>query len=193
MKNDTFSIWANHVKAIKKQLPFGPIKKIYNEDGKLHCSSGPASISPTRVIHYLNGRKHGIDADVFGSIFYYYENIMIPRHYFENPETLTVKEVLEHKNQEIRYVGLKLVGLDRLRDISTKIHSCKKSGMELFKVPGVFDEPISYLKVINGTAELDGTFKNYFLCVPPDIKTCKAAVAWTFGVDSKSYHPSQET
>jgi hypothetical protein len=65
--------------------------------------------------------------------------------------------------------------------------------MELFQVDGVFSEPLTYLKVLNSTPEVDGTQKEYFLCVPPTMKQCKQAVAWTFGLDAEDYNPCQET
>jgi hypothetical protein len=49
------------------------------------------------------------------------------------------------------------------------------------------------VKVLNGTPEPDGTRKLYFLTVPPGTKTCKEAIAWTFGVDAKDYHPDVES
>lgn len=39
-----------------------------------------------------------------------------------------------------------------------------------------------------------GSFKDYFLRVPPQIKTASEAVAWTFGFDKvQEYAPSIET
>jgi len=133
---------------------------------------------------------------------YYYENIRIPPKYHQavaDPELLTVEEVLKHTNQEVRYVGIKIVGFDRIM----KHKNCKiidrdeKKGQVLFTISGIFEEPVAYVKVINSTAEPDGSFKNYFLCVPPPsegIKSCAAAVAWTFGFkNAEDYHPEQET
>lgn len=62
-----------------------------------------------------------------------------------------------------------------------------------FQFQVYFEEPILFLKVINGTVELDGSYKNYYLCVPPTMKSCKEAVAWTFRMSAEEYVPSQET
>ena len=45
------------------------------------------------------------------------------------------------------------------------------------------------VKVINSTAEADGTHKEYFLRVPPAITTAQEAVAWTFSMNSEEYQP----
>lgn len=195
MKNSGFEAWKARLEYMEKEFPFGPTQKFTNEDGNLHRDDGPAFISPTRIIYYINGRKHGIDADKYGSINYYYENIRIPSHYFTKPENLSVEEVLEHKNAEVRYVGMKIIGMDKiLSHKGTRIvHKDTKKDMILFQFDGGLTEPINYLKVVNSTQESDGSYKNYYLCVPPDMKTCKQAVAWTFGIDEKKYNPSQET
>lgn len=195
MKNSEFEAWRARLDYFGKEFPFGQIQKFTNEVGNLHRDDGPAYISLTRITHYKDGRKHGIDADKHGSITYYYENIRIPSHYFTKPESLSVEEVLDHKNSEVRYVGMKIIGMDKvLSHSSTKIvHKDEEKDMILFQFDGGLSEPVSYLKVVNSTQEPDGTYKNYYLCVPPSMKTCKQAVAWTFKLKEKEYKPTQET
>lgn len=200
MKNYGFDAWKARLEYMGKDLPFteSGIKEIRNEVNSLHADHEPAWRSPTRVIWYRDGRKHGIDADKHGSITYYYENIRIPPKYHQaisNPELLTVEEVLKHPNQEVKYVGMKIVGFDRvMKHKNTKIvHKDPETDQVLFEIRGVFDEPMKYVRVWNSTAELDGTFKPYYLCVPPEVKTCKEAVAWTFRKTADQYNPSQET
>jgi hypothetical protein len=90
---------------------------------------------------------------------------------------------------------MKIIGFDKvMEDSRTKIiDRCNDTGMVLFQIDGIFDEPVSYLKVINSTQEPDGSYKNYYLCVPPQTKKCKEAVAWTFGMNADEYQPAQET
>ena len=49
------------------------------------------------------------------------------------------------------------------------------------------------VEVRNSTPEPDGAFKTYFLRVPPDIQTARAAVAWTFSKDEADYEPQQQS
>lgn len=200
MKNKGFEAWKARLDYMAKDFPFTSkgIVKLTNEIGNLHSDTEPAWRSPTRIIWYKDGRKHGIDADKFGSISYYYENIRIPPKFHQavsNPDLLSVEEVLTHSNTECRYVGIKIIGHEKIKN-SRKcklINSCDKTGMELFSISDIFADPILYLKVINSTMEPDGTYKNYYLCVPPTMKTCKEAVAWTFRMETDEYQPSQET
>jgi hypothetical protein len=64
---------------------------------------------------------------------------------------------------------------------------------ELYRKELAGDEPLVMVCVINKTPEPDGTYKKYFLRVPPQITTAKDAVAWTFEQPTEGYTPSQET
>ena len=72
-------------------------------------------------------------------------------------------------------------------------------------IPG--DEPLLMVKVINATPEHDGTFKDYFLRVAPDLRplfldgrkgdpqalTARNAVASTWGLRGENYDPVLQT
>jgi len=68
----------------------------------------------------------------------------------------------------------------------------------LYELPGETpSEPMVMLKVINSTAEPDGTFSEYYLRVPPNMQTAREAVRWTFGGDEmfgqQAYEPLVQT
>ena len=195
MKNNGFDAWKARLDFFSTEYPFGPITRFTNEEGNLHKDDGPAYITPTRITWYRNGKKHGLDADKWGSISYYYEGVRIPPHFYTKPDSLTITEVLAHPNTEVRYVGIKIVGMDRVLESNntTIIHKDKQKNQILFQIKGIFDEPVSYVKVVNSTQEPDGTYKDYYLCVPPTVKTCQEAVAWTFRLEEQEYQPEQET
>jgi hypothetical protein len=173
----------------------GEVIRKVNEDDKLHCDTGPAYISPTRLTWFQNGRKHGLDIDIYGTTNYYYENILIPEDYFLHPEDIDIDEVFKSNNQEIKYVGMKMIGFDRLKESKRVkvIHTDEENERELFQVDGIFEEPIVIVRVLNSTPEPDGSRKPYYLTVKPTIKTCQEAVAWTFGLEPDEYHPIKET
>ena len=195
MKNNGFDAWKARLDFFSTEYPFGPIQRFTNEEGNLHKDDGPAYITPTRITWYRNGRKHGLDADKWGSISYYYEGVRIPPHFYTKPESLSITEVLAHTNTVVRYVGIKIVGMDRVLESNrtTIIHKDEQKNQILFQIKGIFEEPVSYVKVVNSTQEPDGTYKDYYLCVPPDMKTCQQAVAWTFRLEEQEYQPGQET
>jgi hypothetical protein len=189
--------WLAYLDYIKEEYPFGPLQEYRNEEGRLHRDNAPAYISPTRCSYYSNGRRHGLDVDIFGNKVYYYENIIIPRAYIEKPKELKVEDIISNSNTEVRYVGLKLYGFERLLEEKRMqvVNEDPKTGYKLlrFNFKDGNEDPYTVVRVINSTAEPDGEFKVYYLTVPPDMKTAKQAVAWTFRMDEKDYAPSQET
>jgi len=55
------------------------------------------------------------------------------------------------------------------------------------------DEAIVLLEVVNSTREPDGSFKHYWLRVPPYMRTAHQASAWTFDIKPAKYAPLIET
>ncbi len=55
------------------------------------------------------------------------------------------------------------------------------------------DEPIVMVELVNASPELDGSLKTYMLRVPPTVRTCREAVAWTFGLSVEQWQPAMET
>jgi hypothetical protein len=55
------------------------------------------------------------------------------------------------------------------------------------------DEPLVCVEVTDARPDAAGTFSYHMLRVPPDVRTPREAVAWTFGVEAGEYHPLLET
>ena len=49
------------------------------------------------------------------------------------------------------------------------------------------------VEVVNSTPEPDGSWKTYFLRVPPQMRSCQEAVAWTFNCSPDEYAVAVET
>jgi len=190
-----FDKWLKKIEYVKGEFPFGPLQEFRDEIGRLHRDDGPAYVSPSRCIHYREGRKHGIDVDMWGSMTFFFEGIMVPRKYVMDPDSINFDEVMGMSNQEVRYAGIRLYGFDRMleEDRFEIIDEDEPTGMLLLEQKGVFSDPLRVLSVFNSTPEPDGSTKRYFLNVPPDMRTAKQAVAWTFRKDSDEYAPAQET
>ncbi len=118
--------------------------------------------------------------------------LISPRIAFQ-PETITAAEILSETNAEMRRVLLERFGLERLvsevdAEVLDKDHD---SGGErkLLRVP------------MEGGADLvcvlvfcPSTARQYILRVPPTMRTCRQAVAWTAGFsDPDDYRPLVET
>ena len=49
------------------------------------------------------------------------------------------------------------------------------------------------VEVLNSTAEPDGSWKTYWLRVPPTMRTPREAIAWTFGMTKEEYAPAMQS
>jgi hypothetical protein len=107
--------------------------------------------------------------------------------------SVTAAKVNGYQNQEVRRVLIDLMGGpgEYLKQGQGECVQVDGYG-ELWKMPKAFDapnEPLTMVKVVNSTPEPDGTYKDYFLRVPPTTKTAQEAVAWTFRINVKDYAP----
>lgn len=118
---------------------------------------------------------------------------LTPREIIEVPETLTVDRIDSEINVELRRVLIERFGIaNYLRESNAVIvDKTDKGVLYLKQLPD--DEDIAIVQVRNSTREADGTYKEYFLRVPPDIRTVKEGVAWTFGLTAEEYNPKVET
>ncbi len=109
------------------------------------------------------------------------------------PETLTAAQILAEPNAEVRRVMLERHGLENfLRDAHAHVldEDTDPGGpRRLLRVPMAGDEALVCVSL-----RCPSTARQYLIRVPPETKTCHAAVAWTAGYDDPDdYHPLAET
>jgi hypothetical protein len=146
-----------------------------DDAGRLHNLIGPA-------LRYPDG----------WSIFAVH-GVRVPEYVIARPHEITVADIASESNQEIKRVKIARYGQSKyLLDAGAKeIH--RDDFGTLFVAPVSDDEPLVMVKVVNSTPEPDGSFKDYFLRVPPNMKRAREAVAWTFGKKEMDYAPCLET
>lgn len=166
-----------------------PWRLARDDQGRLHHPDGPA-------LAYRDGFE-----------VYAWHGVRVPRPIIAHPETLSVADIdgievgpasqrgdWAADNIEIRRVMLERFGYDRyLREAGAELIHQDRFG-RLYRRDLDFDEPIVMVEVTNATPQPDGTRRRYLLRVPPDMRTARQAVAWTFGYDRPShYNPRIET
>lgn len=146
-----------------------------DRDGRLHNESG-VSLSFSDGFHEYCW--HGVPVD---------SRIIL------EPDSISVDEIEGCRNLEIRRVLMERYGQSRyLQDSGAlEIHRDEYGILFRKEIPG--DEDLVMVKVVNSSPEPDGSFRDYFLRVPPDLQTAHQAVAWTFGFDEEDYKPERET
>jgi len=109
------------------------------------------------------------------------------------PETLSTAIILDEPNAEVRRVMLERRGLETFfKDATATIldQDTDAGGpRKLLKIPLPGDEDLVCVSL-----NCPSTGRHYLVRVPPGIKTCHAAVAWTAGFDNPNdYRPLVET
>lgn len=146
-----------------------------DQGGRLHNESGPALKFADESAYYI---WHGVNVD---------ERII------DQPESITLQEIEATSNLETRRVLIERFGQSRfLTESGAELVQEDECGA-LYRRVLEGDEDLVMVKVINSTAEPDGTFREYFLRVPPETTTARAGVAWTFGLSEDEYFPDIQT
>ncbi|MCI0456468.1 MAG: hypothetical protein L0Z62_05750 [Gemmataceae bacterium] len=109
------------------------------------------------------------------------------------PETITAQEILDEPNAELRRVKLERCGFERfLQEAKAEVLDRDRDTggpRQLLRVPLPGDEDLVCVSVY-----CPSTRRHYLLRVPPTLRTCRQAVAWTAGFDDPDdYRPLMET
>lgn len=197
MDNQSAIKWIKRVGFFLKEYPFGPVKELRNEEGRLHNEDGDfAFISPYRCTQYENGKRNGVDVDKWGSIQYYFRGVLVPPKYILDSKAITFEEIMAEKNTEVRRIGMIIYGFPRMIEEGKfeVLHEDEEIKAELYKhTNGKDEEPTVIVRVTDGTPKYNGEYERYILQVPPDMKTCREAIAWTFRLKPEEYSPEIET
>lgn len=152
-----------------------PIRIETNEDGVLHKTNDAALV-------------YGGGFELFA-----WNGILVPESVIKNPEQIDLDAINNERNVAVRRVMIERYGMGKyLLDVGANIIHQDDYGV-LYRSDSWGREPLVMVKVINSTAEPDGTFREYFLRVPPNMQSAQQAVAWTFSMDEQEYKPDVES
>jgi hypothetical protein len=154
-----------------------------DDRGRLHSLTGPACAYPD------------------GWSIYAVHGVPVPSYAVERPQEISIQQIDNEQNAEVRRVMI-----ERYRhgaEVSGPAAFVRDAGGECLDHDERFgtlwrrnipdDEPVVMIELVNSTREPDGSFKRYWLRVPPQMRSSHEAVAWTFGVEAKDYVPVIET
>ncbi|MEV7597164.1 DUF6745 domain-containing protein [Kitasatospora sp. NPDC089797] len=152
-----------------------PVALHRDEAGRLDRADGPA-------LEYADGFA-----------LHAWRGMPVPAEFLAGLAGVTVERIRTEENAELRRVLLEHYGYERyLADSGAEPVHRDETGV-LWRIVLPDDEPVVMVEVVNSTAEPDGTFRTYWLRVPPSTRTARAGVAWTFGIPETGYHPQRET
>lgn len=150
--------------------------------------------APPSVAHFdTQQRPHRTDGPALawsdGFKIFAVNGIEVESRIVEHPDTITVAEIELTGNAEFRRVLVELYGTEKFLRDSNAVLIDEDAFGKLYRKDMQGDEPIVMVAVQNSTPEPDGSFKTYFLRVPPDMSTARQAVAWTFAMSAHEYRP----
>lgn len=171
-----------------------PLIIAVDDRNRLHSTTGPA---------ILYGGNDAKECD------HYIHGVRVDRKYIDDRKLITPAAIDGTRNIEVRRTLMEMYGVDRyLTNTGSQVISTGKYGKRLWwrspengsqedqnvwRILRRMPEPLVMVEVINSTAEPDGSFKRYFLRVPPHVRDADEAVAWTFRLKKEEYHPDVET
>jgi hypothetical protein len=158
---------------------------------RLHNTEGPA-------VEWPDGFK-----------IYSIRGVTVPEFVVEKPKLITIFKINQERNAEVRRImidrykfgqpvsGLAAYIIDSgARRLDHDEQWGTLWGFHQTGIGRVWDgqeNDVRMLEVVNRSPEPDGSFKHYFLRVPPQCLNSKQAAAWTFGLDPSTYDPLVET
>jgi hypothetical protein len=169
----------------------GPLAQL-DISGCLNITSLPPDLVVTAWIDVGGSGLSALSPNLEG-IAIRWRGVSIDERIAFRPQTLDVREILAESNAERRRVMMERFGLDRfMREAGAQVldQDRDRGGpRRLLRIELPGDEPLLCVSVI-----CPSTHRQFMLRVPPTMKTCREAVAWTAGFDNPDdYQPSVET
>ncbi|QDY81378.1 hypothetical protein FQU76_29395 [Streptomyces qinzhouensis] len=152
-----------------------PVELHRDEAGRLDHGAGPALRFPD------------------GFALYAWRGMPVPAAFLDELPSIDPARIQREENAELRRVMLEFYGYDRYLAESGARPVHKDEAGTLWRIRMDGDEDVVMVEVINSTPEPDGTYRTYWLRVPPTTGTAKEGVAWTFGLDEGTYAPLRQT
>ncbi|MFG2507360.1 DUF6745 domain-containing protein [Streptomyces rubiginosohelvolus] len=128
-----------------------------------------------------------------GFALHAWRGMPVPAAFLDDLSSLTPERIRAEENAELRRVMLEYYGYDRyLSESGAEPVHRDETGI-LWRIALDGDEDVVMVEVVNSTPEPDGTYRTYWLRVPPTTRTAKDGVAWTFGLEGAAYAPVRQT
>ena len=136
---------------------------------RLHDASGPALRFPD------------------GWSVWAWKGVESPSWIIERPHEITLDAIDAVSNVQVRRCMIEIMTPQRFVALGGAARVAEDETGVLWRRRWRTSDNWAAVEVINGTPELDGTHKHYFLQVPPNLGTAREAVAWTYGLTADAY------
>ncbi|MFZ2099079.1 MAG: DUF6745 domain-containing protein [Oricola sp.] len=146
---------------------------------------------PTTLALDAEGRPHAEDGPALawadGTHLYAWHGRVVPGELLDRP--VTRSRIDRESDPERGSVLIERYGLGRYFLEAGAAEIQRDDCGRLYRLGQRLSEPILAVQVVNQTPEPDGSFREFWLRVPPTVMTARQAVAWTFGLSTADYDP----
>ncbi len=146
---------------------------------------------PTTLALDAEGRPHAEDGPALawadGTHLYAWHGRVVPGELLDRP--VTRSRIDRESDPERDSVLIERYGLGRYFLEAGAAEIQRDDCGRLYRLGQRLSEPILAVQVVNQTPEPDGSFREFWLRVPPTVMTARQAVAWTFGLSTADHDP----
>lgn len=150
----------------------GPTRVTLDAHGDLHRDDGPA-------VEYADGFA-----------VYAWHGVRVARRVILEPETITTHDIEAETDAKVRRTLAERFGgwARYLQACGAQVQHRDDFGT-LWRRESANGEPLVMVEVQGAPPDPDGIPNHDVLPVPPEVRTARQAVAWTFGFDADAYAP----
>lgn len=187
---------------IDLDIPAGIQAFLRNGGMYLHAFEERAVVccNPLYVNRDENFSLHGEDEAAMvwedGTALYFHHGVAVPEKLVLSPDTITREDVMHEQNAEVRRCYQEILGSYRFGNLLGLVlldADKDRFGNDLKLYKTEFRDKLAGDFIYFAQVVCPSTQRQYFLCVPPKLRTAKEAVAWSFGKSAEEYKPDIET
>jgi hypothetical protein len=147
---------------------------------------------PTMICCDANGRLHAADGPALrfgdGIPVYAWKGVVIPGRLIERSDLIDVRTIDAAHDPQVRRCMIDILTPQKFVEQGGAHRIMQDDAGVLWRQRWRW-EAWAAVEVVNGSPEPDGTYKRYFLQVPPTVRTPREGVAWTYGLSERQYRP----
>ena len=129
-----------------------------------------------------------------GKGLYFWHGVHMTESSGRNPAAVTPARIAGWVNAERRRVAMERIGVEPfMAALRGSVVQQDDYGRLWRTERGIDGEPLVAVEVVNSTPDPDGSYRRYFLRVPPETRTAKRGIAWSFGLTKVQYAPVVES
>ena len=145
---------------------------------------------PSRLAIDLQGRLHSKEGPALsypdGWGIYAWKGIRLQPWMIENPSGIGPRAINRERDPRVRRCLIEILTPERYIALGEAVPVSRDETGTLWRRHWA-RQVWAAVEVVNGTPEPDGTLKRYYLQVPPEMRSAREAVAWTYGLTEQQY------